>query len=135
MQSVTLQTVAPDGQRVESAQCVLKNSRGVWEGTTPCVVAVHRSADDLMVDCKKDGMSEGFLRGVSSAAGSMWGNIILGGGIGAIIDHNKGNGYNYPDDLHVEMGNSIVVNRSTTVSRATKETTEIQEARTNSPAR
>ena len=41
----------------------------------------------------------------------MWGNIVFGGGIGAIIDHNKGNGYNYPDQLPVVMGKSVVVDR------------------------
>ena len=33
------------------------------------------------------------------------------GGIGAIIDHNKGNGYNYPDQLSVVMGKSVAVDR------------------------
>lgn len=41
----------------------------------------------------------------------MWGNIVLGGGIGAIIDHNKGTGYNYPSDLPVRMGESVTVDR------------------------
>jgi hypothetical protein len=41
----------------------------------------------------------------------MFGNIIFGGGVGAIIDHNKGTGYNYPDQLPVEMGKSVVVDR------------------------
>ena len=43
-----------------------------------------------------------------------WGNIIFGGGIGAIIDHNKGNGYNYPDQLPVVMGKAVVVDRKDT---------------------
>jgi hypothetical protein len=44
-------------------------------------------------------------------AGSMFGNIIFGGGIGAIIDHNKGTGYDYPDNLPVKMGEAITVDR------------------------
>jgi len=35
----------------------------------------------------------------------------IGGSVGAIIDHNKGTGYNYPDQLPVEMGKSVVVDR------------------------
>jgi hypothetical protein len=35
----------------------------------------------------------------------------LGGVIGAIVDHSKGTGYNYPDDLPVIMGKSTVVDR------------------------
>ena len=74
-------------------------------------VAVRRSAEDLLVECKKDGNPDGFLRAVSRAAGGMWGNIILGGGIGAIIDHNKGTGYDYPNDLPVKMGASITIDK------------------------
>ena len=43
----------------------------------------------------------------------MWGNIIFGGGIGAIIDHNKGTGYDYPNQLPVKMGESVVVDKKT----------------------
>lgn len=35
-------------------------------------------------------------KAISRANGGMLGNIILGGGIGALIDHNRGNAYNYP---------------------------------------
>ena len=59
----------------------------------------------------KEGVTDGLLKAVSRAAGSMWGNIVFGGGIGAIIDHNKGSGYNYPDQLPVVMGKSVVVDR------------------------
>jgi hypothetical protein len=34
----------------------------------------------------------------------MFGNIILGGGIGAIIDHNNGSAYEYPAFIQVIMG-------------------------------
>jgi hypothetical protein len=43
----------------------------------------------------------------------MYGNIIFGGGIGAIIDHNKGTGYDYPNRLPVKMGESVVVDKKT----------------------
>jgi hypothetical protein len=41
----------------------------------------------------------------------MWGNIIFGSGIGAIIDNNKGTGYDYPNNLPVKMGDSVMVDR------------------------
>ena len=37
----------------------------------------------------------------------MFGNIILGGGIGAIIDHNSGAAYEYPAFFQVLMGATI----------------------------
>jgi hypothetical protein len=53
------------------------------------------------------------LKAVSRAGGDMYGNIIFGGGIGALIDHNKGNGYNYPDLFTVELGKSVIADRKT----------------------
>ncbi len=48
------------------------------------------------------------------------GNIIYGGGIGAMIDHSKGTGYNYPDQISVEMGKSKVIGRSEQDAKARK---------------
>lgn len=41
----------------------------------------------------------------------MYGNIIFGGGVGALIDHNKGTAYNYPNNLPVVMGKPVIVDR------------------------
>lgn len=41
------------------------------------------------------------------------GNIIFGGGIGAIIDHNKGTAYTYPSWIQLVFGKSLVFDRST----------------------
>ena len=94
-------------------KCKLQNDKGSWEATSPAFVNVHRSSEDLTVECKKEGMKDGMLKAVSRAAGSMCGNIIFGGGIGALTDHNKGTGYNYPDQLPVEMGKSVLTDRRT----------------------
>ena len=108
--AVTTQTIS--GDRVEKATCSLKNDKGSWAIETPGVVVVHRSAEDIIVECKKDGEPDGLARGISRAAGGMWGNIVFGGGIGAIIDHSNGSGYNYPDDIPVKMGESVSFDRS-----------------------
>lgn len=123
-QSLTLNTKTANGESVDSARCTLKNDKGVWEMTSPGVVNVRRSSEDLMVECKKDGTSDGFLRAVSRAAGGMWGNIIFGGGIGAIIDHNKGTGYNYPDHLPVKLGDTVTVDRKDTAAPPQQVATE-----------
>ena len=111
MQTLSLNTKTADGQDVEQAQCTLKNDKGTWKTASPGFVKVRRSADDLMIECKKEGLDDGFLRAISRAAGSMFGNIIFGGGIGALIDHSKGTGYNYPNELPVIMGTSSTVDR------------------------
>ena len=110
-QQLALTTKAEDGQAVEGVKCSFRNDKGSWEGTSPGFVTIHRSAEDLNVECRKEGMQDGLLRAVSRAAGGMFGNIIFGGGIGALIDHSKGTGYNYPDSLPVVMGKSVIVDR------------------------
>ncbi len=111
MQTVSVTTQAPDKTSVAKADCSLKNDKGIWQVTTPGFVSVHRSAEDLDVDCKEDGMTDGLAKAISRAGGDMFGNIIFGGGIGAIIDHEKGTGYNYPDTIAVVMGTSTVIDR------------------------
>jgi len=111
MQSVTLSAVDHENKPVEGAACKLQNDRGSWETKSPGIVSVRRSSEDLSVECSKEGHPNGILRAISRAAAGMFGNIIFGGGIGAIIDHNKGTGYNYPDALPVEMGKVKVVDR------------------------
>lgn len=114
MQTVTLTTKTSKGEVVDKAKCTLKNERGSWQAESPGAVAVRRSSEDLIVECKKEGHTDGMLRAISRAAGGMFGNIILGGGIGALIDHSKGTGYDYPDNLPVRMGEVITVDRRET---------------------
>jgi hypothetical protein len=111
MQPVSVTTEDEKGQSFERAKCSIRNDKGSWEAETPAFVQVRRSSEDLLVECKKDGYPVGTLRAISRAAGGMFGNIIFGGGIGAIIDHSKGTGYNYPNTLPVKMGASVVVDR------------------------
>ena len=111
MQSLALTTVDREKKAIEGAACILKNDKGTWEAKSPSFVEVKRSAEDLNVECSKAGLPNGILKAISRATGGMFGNILLGGGIGAIIDHNTGTGYNYPDTLPVEMGTAKVVDR------------------------
>jgi hypothetical protein len=113
MQQINLSASTSDGQPVTGANCALRNDKGTWQGTTPGFVSVHKSSQDLSVECKKDGVPDGLLRAISRVSGGMVGNIIFGGGIGAIIDHTKGTGYNYPDNMPVVMGGSVTVDRAT----------------------
>jgi hypothetical protein len=110
-QSLAL-TATYQGKAVEPT-CQLKNDKGSWDAKAPSNVSVRKSGEDLAVTCKQEGMPDGLLKAISRAAGSMFGNIIFGGGIGAIIDHNKGTAYDYPDQLLVKMGESVVVDKKT----------------------
>lgn len=103
-QSVSLQTRDKAGAEVPGAACELTNSKGKWFVTTPGSVQVRRSNDDMIVQCTKAGHETGQASVVSDTKGSMFGNIIFGGGIGAIVDHNTGAAYEYPTLIQVVMG-------------------------------
>lgn len=110
-QQVNLSAKTEQGARVEQAACSLKNDKGEWKAQAPGFVQIRRSSDDLPVEYSKPGTPTGYLGAISRAAAGMFGNIIFGGGIGAIIDHTKGTGYNYPDELPVVMGKTTTVDR------------------------
>src|SRR5450830_1008349 len=44
--------------------------------------------------------------------GSMFGNILLGGGVGAIVDHSNGSAYNYPEWIRLVSGQNLTFDRS-----------------------
>ena len=103
-QSVSIQTLQTGGTEVAGANCELANAKGKWFLTTPGSTTITRSNDDMQVICKKDGHEPGRASVVSATKGSMFGNILFGGGIGAVIDHNSGAAYEYPAFFQVMMG-------------------------------
>jgi hypothetical protein len=110
-QSVQIETYSKDNQPVANVKCVAQNDRGQWTTAAPGAVSVHRSGENLMVNCEKEGEQSGKGTVVSRANGGMWGNLVFGGGIGAIIDHNKGTAYSYPSWIRIIMGDNLVFDR------------------------
>ena len=113
MQPVEVTTTTTKGQTVSQANCTLKNEKGQWEVVTPNTVSVHKASGNLMVNCKKPGLPDGSLQAISRAGAGMYGNILIGGGVGAVIDHTSGKAYNYSSKLPVVMGKSTTVDRKT----------------------
>jgi len=103
-QALSLQTFSTDGNNVEGAKCEMTNDVGTWFVTTPGSTTVQRSNKDLQITCKKEGIDVGTASVVSRTKGNMFGNILLGGGIGAIVDHNNGSAYDYPSLIKIYMG-------------------------------
>lgn len=103
-QPISVQTYAADGQDVDGVKCDMTNDEGTWFVVTPGSTVVHRSNKDLQVICKKPGIDAGSANVVSRTKGNMWGNILFGGGVGAIIDHNNGSAYEYPTLIKVILG-------------------------------
>ncbi|HET9403292.1 MAG TPA: hypothetical protein VFO57_01780 [Burkholderiales bacterium] len=109
MQPMTVETRDKGGKEVTGAACDLNNNKGKWSVTTPGSVVITRSNDNLLVVCQKEGHETGNASVVSTVKGALFGNIIFGGGIGAIIDHASGSAYEYPQLIPIEMGSVRVI--------------------------
>jgi uncharacterized protein YceK len=111
VQNILVTTSTETGDPLEKADCTLQSPRGHWKVATPGSVMVFRSAEDILVDCRKDGHGAGFAKVISRVHGGMLGNVIFGGVVGVVIDHSRGTGYQYPSDVRVVMGKSLVIDR------------------------
>lgn len=114
IQNISVQTLGPEGKEVRSAMCELQNSKGKWLVNSPGTVTVVQSNDDLQVLCNKETNEPGRASLVSSGKSVLLGNLIFGGGIGAIVDHNTGAAYEYPAFIQVLMGAFTTIERSQT---------------------
>lgn len=101
-QPVSVKTLKK-GTDVVGATCTLANDKGSWTVTTPGTVMVGKSINDLAVDCRQAKDVAGAAVYKSSSNAGIWGNILIGGGIGALIDAKTGAGFNYPAAMTVEL--------------------------------
>ena len=108
-QNLSVMTYTPDNKDLTGARCELRNDEGMWATITPASVMVHRSNKDLLVTCTMKGYKDARANVVSKTKANMWGNIIFGGGIGAIVDHNNGSAYEYPPSLKLIMGQDSTI--------------------------
>ena len=115
-QNVSVQTKDSTGTELVGASCELGNKKGKWFITTPGTVGISRSNDDLQVNCTKEGYLQGKQGVVSDTKGMMFGNIIFGGGIGAIIDHTSGAAYEYPSVIQIAMSRIAKITDAVTSS-------------------
>lgn len=111
-QPIKVDALAADGTTVTGADCTLNNDYGQVTTRSGSSVQVHRSSKDLDIICKDVGKKDAVARAISRANAGMAGNIIFGGGIGAIIDHNKGTAYTYPTWVQLQFGKTLVFDRS-----------------------
>ena len=95
--SDSVQAISVDTPNCRSAKCTLNNSNGVYfVQSTPGTVSVEKAFGDLTVTCEKDGQT--FTSTHQSKANvATYGNILLGGIPGALIDGGSGKGYDYPN--------------------------------------
>lgn len=109
---VKIETKTASGENVTGAECKVSNDYGTVQAKSGETTQVRRSSKDLDITCKHPQNPDATARAISRANAGMVGNIIIGGGIGAIIDHNKGTAYTYPTWVQLVFGQSLVFDRS-----------------------
>lgn len=108
-----VETKTAVGEVVSGADCKLTNDYGSVSVKSGDTTQVRRSNKDMDIVCKHPDNPDAIARAISRANAGMFGNIILGGGIGAIIDHNKGTAYTYPTWVQLTYGKTLVFDRAT----------------------
>jgi len=106
-----IETKTSAGTQVSGAECKVTNDYGTTSLKSGDTAQVRRSSKDLDIVCRHPQNPDATARAISRANGGMFGNIVLGGGIGAIIDHNKGTAYTYPTWVQLVFGDTLVFDR------------------------
>jgi len=90
---------------LEGATCELTDTKGgKWHvNDTPTTVTVQKGDGPMTVICRKEGHKTTTVVVDETVAGATFGNIILGGGIGILIDAASGAAQRYPDQITVWM--------------------------------
>lgn len=106
-----IETATEQGELVDGADCTLTNDQGASIARSGTSTTVRRSSKDLEITCAAGGRPQAKGRLVSRANAGLAGNILIGGGIGALIDHNTGAAYTYPTWVRLVFGQFNVFDR------------------------
>lgn len=116
-QSIQVATRDIKGDALEGANCDWKNSKRSGSFISPSVISVKRDYDTMHVVCRKDGSPQGTAAVTSNATAGLIGNVLVGGLIGAAVDHATGNAYEYPSVIIVRLGSDITIAKPQSVGQ------------------
>jgi len=106
-----IETVSAKGEQFDGADCTLANDKGSTIAKSGSSTPVLRSSKDLQISCSAAGQADARGRLVSRANIGLAGNVIIGGVIGAVIDHSTGAAYTYPTWVRLVFGQFNVYDR------------------------
>lgn len=109
--SLRIETITEKGEQLDGANCTLRNDQGTTVASSGSSTPVRRSSQDLDVTCTAAGLPDAQARLVSRANAGLAGNILIGGGIGALIDHTSGSAYTYPGWVRLVFGQFHIFDR------------------------
>jgi hypothetical protein len=119
-------TKTPYATDSQPAGAAVKFSNGTT-CTTPCKPEFRRK-DDLRADISLAGYKPTYILIQSKLGGASFGNILLGGGVGAIVDGSNGSSNRlYPNPLIVKLapdgstGGAVLLDKNGNVVKTVKE--------------
>jgi hypothetical protein len=111
-QTIRIDAVNRTGSSVSDVRCDIANDPLRTSIVVPGAMQVMRASSNLTVRCFKQGEPEGQGVLMSRANSGMAGNILVGGVVGAVVDHTTGSGYSYPSHIQIVMGHKIQFDRA-----------------------
>ena len=91
--------------------CQVTNEDGTVRVRSPGAATMEKNNDPVTVECESaDGTARGVVVVDSTYEAMNAGNIILGGGVGMIVDAATGAMWKYPESINVPMDCSIAAN-------------------------
>ncbi|BDT69418.1 hypothetical protein os1_36080 [Comamonadaceae bacterium OS-1] len=108
---VKIETKTETGELVKGAECTLTNDKASTTVKSGEIANVRRSNADLDITCLHPANPDAVAKATSRVNGGMFGNILLGGGIGMIVDHNRGTAYSYPAWIQLVFGKTLAFDR------------------------
>lgn len=101
----TTQALTVDTPYAPNAECELQDTAGGhWYAKgTPTTVTVNKGNGPMTIKCSHAGFMPGVLVLDEKFQGATLGNILLGGGIGVIVDASTGAAQEYPKQAKVYM--------------------------------
>ncbi len=104
-QKITVVTTPPGATcRLDRAGTQL----GTIDTTPGSVVVSPKTAENIEVTCEKPGFSRAAATNKSDTSAAVFGNILLGGVIGAIADRQTGAAYKYDSVVNVTLSPAAV---------------------------
>ena len=97
-QSIAVTTMPRDG-----ANCTLTSSEGTYYVTTPGNAIVHKTKNDIAVNCTHEGYQDAHVVVSPHFNYVTFGNAIVGGLAGIVIDAATGSDFNFPSAVNVTL--------------------------------
>jgi membrane-associated protease RseP (regulator of RpoE activity) len=98
------QVVSVDTPGCPGARCELVNDKGrFYVASTPGTVTLTRSYNNLQVTCTRGATTSAPVSVASATKAMAFGNLLVGGIIGAGVDVGTGAAYDYPQMISVPM--------------------------------